>query len=220
MMDPLQFYREPGPLADPGARAELLAALPGDLGELCSAIQGLILHLHWAPAYGVELSAERRSQPNARSLPAILTHILERDPRPLCEPRALDVPADQFLVAGRAWDLALSGTDPARFGIHDMRGRYFIRGNLLRDLAALNRLELLPWDGWGLMLRLGQEDACDPADQALLDRVAALTQAGDDLEGLRELYAHPELRVPETVLNLERGVLEPIAPGPEPGPGR
>jgi hypothetical protein len=127
----------------------------------------------------------------------------------------LDVPRDQFLVAGQAWDRCTAGgADPARFGILDMRGLWFIRGNLLRDLAALNRMELLPWDGWGLMLRLGQADDCDPETTSLLNRVAALTQGGDaDVDAMRRLYTtEPSLRVPALVTNFQTGAQESVQP--------
>jgi hypothetical protein len=126
----------------------------------------------------------------------------------------LDTPSDQFLVAGRAWESCRSGAaDPQRFGILDLRGLWFIRGNVVRDLAALNRMELLPWDGWGLLLQLGR-DEFGAADLALVDRVAALTQRGDEaLEELRALYeSEATLRVPEQVMNFTTGAMEPVGP--------
>ena len=54
---------------------------------------------------------------------------------------------------------------------------WFIAGNVLRDLAALNRMELLPWDVWGLM-QMNDAGLLDGEKGALLDRVAALTLAG------------------------------------------
>ena len=65
----------------------------------------------------------------------------------------LDVPRDQFIVAGSAWRMCRNGkADPKDFGIFDMHGNGFIRGNLVRDLASLNKVELLPWDCWGVIL--------------------------------------------------------------------
>jgi hypothetical protein len=61
----------------------------------------------------------------------------------------LDVPRDQFLTASAAWVACRKGDlDPVSFGIEftRMRGLWFIAGNLVRDLAALNKSELLPWD--------------------------------------------------------------------------
>jgi hypothetical protein len=59
----------------------------------------------------------------------------------------LDVPRDQFIVGGKAWQMCRSGEqNPAKFGIFDMHGLGFVRGNLVRDVASLNKMELLPWD--------------------------------------------------------------------------
>ena len=288
------FYRQVGPMTDPGPFREHLRLLPKDIGDLCAAVQGLVLNFHWAEAYGVALSEERRRDAQARSVRAILARILELDDRPLHQPRPpearfagtcrdftvllcamlrqqgvpararygfaayfspgyfedhcvcehwspergrwlltdaqldglqrdtlklefdpLDVPRDQFLVAGHAWELCnAGGADPARFGILDMRGRWFIRGNLLRDLAALNRMELLPWDGWGLMLRLGRADECDAESLSLLNRISALTQAGDEVfDAMRRLYeSEPSLRVPGSVTNFQTGAQESVRP--------
>ncbi len=69
----------------------------------------------------------------------------------------LDVPPDQFVIAGRGWQLIRSGeVAPELFGIFDWRGQWFAQDNLVRDFLALNKIELLPWDGWGLMA--GPED--------------------------------------------------------------
>src|SRR6185295_1923856 len=65
----------------------------------------------------------------------------------------LDVPRDQFIVGGKAWQMCRSGEqDPDKFGIFDMHGLGFVRGNLVRDIASLNKMELLPWDCWGVIL--------------------------------------------------------------------
>jgi len=91
-----------------------------------------------------------------------------------------DVPRDQFLVAGKGWQWCRTGqADPERFGIFDMHGMWFIRGNLLRDLASLNKIELLPWDGWGLTEKEDQD--LSEEHLALLDRVAALTLGGNEV---------------------------------------
>lgn len=117
----------------------------------------------------------------------------------------LDVPRTQFLVAGDAWRRCRSGrADPQDFGILDLRGLWFVRGNLVRDLAARAKRELLPWDGWGLMATRQESDA---AELALLDRVAELTQAGDEryLDVLRLQDSEPGLRVPRVVVSFNLG---------------
>ena len=57
----------------------------------------------------------------------------------------MDVPRDAFLVAGDAWRLCRDGdADPAKFGLSvlDEGGDWWIAGNLLRDVAALNNMEM------------------------------------------------------------------------------
>jgi len=120
----------------------------------------------------------------------------------------LDVPRTEFLVAGEAWQRCRSGrVDSMRFGILDMRGLWFVRGNVVRDLAAFAKRELLPWDGWGLMKTQRESDA---AELALLDRVAALTLAGDEkhAERLALQAAEAGLRVPPRVVSFNLGGAE------------
>ncbi|HEX9975800.1 MAG TPA: transglutaminase family protein [Dehalococcoidales bacterium] len=91
-----------------------------------------------------------------------------------------DMPEGHFLPAGRAWQLSRSGqADPESFGILDCHGMWFIGGNVVRDLLSLNKIELLPWDMWGLMP--GEKVQDIPVEQAgLLDRIASVTLAGNE----------------------------------------
>jgi hypothetical protein len=114
----------------------------------------------------------------------------------------LDVPRDRFVIAGDAWQQCREGRlDAEKFGIMQMTGLWFIAGNVLRDFAALNNVEMLPWDVWGPMLRPGETAGAEQL--ALLDRIAALTQSPDTSFGeLRALYERdPQLKVPATVFN-------------------
>ncbi len=99
-----------------------------------------------------------------------------------------DVPQDQFWTGGRAWLVCRAAqADPDHFGIFDMHGMGFIRGDLIRDLAALNKMELLPWDCWGLISKKDQDLTVE--DIALLDRIAELTLAGNEVfPEVRSIY--------------------------------
>jgi hypothetical protein len=110
----------------------------------------------------------------------------------------LDVPHDQFLVAGDAWKLARAGkADSNSFGILNMWGSWFIASNIVRDVAALNNREMLPWDCWGAMTRNDAE-----LDFALFDRLAELTHQPDrHFDELRTLYRDARFAVPATVFN-------------------
>ncbi len=112
----------------------------------------------------------------------------------------LDVPRDQFLVGGQAWQVCRAGqADPNQFGIFEMKGLWFVRGDFVRDEAALNKTELLTWDGWGIIE--AEDGALTGDDLAFLDRVAALT-SGDvpEFDQVQRLYEQDtRLRVPGTI---------------------
>jgi hypothetical protein len=113
-----------------------------------------------------------------------------------------DVPHDRFLIAGDAWAQCRAGAaDPALFGIHAMHGLWFIAGNLVRDVAALNKLELLPWDVWGAMP--GPDEPIGGEQLAFFDELAALTRDPDEsFAELRARYEGDErLRAPAAVFN-------------------
>jgi hypothetical protein len=118
----------------------------------------------------------------------------------------LDVPRDQFIVGGAAWEMCRSGrANPEQFGIFDMNGINFVKGDFIRDVAALNKVELLPWDCWGLIF---SEYASLPADDlSMLDRLAELTH-GDvpDFDSVRHIYeSDPRLCVSGSVQSYVNG---------------
>ena len=114
-----------------------------------------------------------------------------------------DVPRDNFILAGKAWQMyRAQAADASNFGIFPSgpSGASFIRSGLVRDLAALNKQELLCQDVW----RLGEiedEEQLSEDDLTLLDRVASITLAGNDaFSDLRTIYENDaRLRVPPTI---------------------
>jgi hypothetical protein len=110
----------------------------------------------------------------------------------------LDVPRDRFLVGGAAWAACREGrADSATFGIEKMRGLWFVRGDLVRDFLALNKVDILPWDhGWG---HLGEED---PDAYPLMDRMARLCGSADEsFDEIRALFAaDPGFAPPPAIL--------------------
>jgi hypothetical protein len=76
-----------------------------------------------------------------------------------------------------------------------------MRRSTLRDVAALNNTEMLPWDIWGEMLRPNEEP--DEAQVAFFDQLAALTTDPDmSFAELTARYqADSRLTVPATVYN-------------------
>ena len=123
----------------------------------------------------------------------------------------LDVPRDQFIVGGAAWKLCRSGgASPDEFGIFDMHGIDFVKGDFIRDVASLNKTELLPWDCWGMILMDYSTLLTD--DLSMLDRLADLTY-GDvpDLNTVRRIYeSDPRLRVGDSINSYVDGNLEMV----------
>jgi hypothetical protein len=118
----------------------------------------------------------------------------------------LDVPRDQFIVGGAAWKMCRTGqADPEQFGIFDMNGIDFVKGDFVRDVAALNKMELLPWDCWGFILE--EYGTLPPDDLSLLDRLAELTQTNvPDWESTRQIYeSDPRLCVAGSIQSFVNG---------------
>jgi hypothetical protein len=273
-------------MSDPGRHADLFDGLPRDAGALAKIVQGLLIHQHIAPAYGVTLSNDQQAQSHVRAVEGILDNIATRDDRPLSAARATherqvgvcrhftllhvamlrtqgiaararcgfgayfevgkyldhwvteywddeakswvlfdaqiddrqrelfkigfdtaDVPRDQFVVAGDAWSACRCGrADPSSFGILDMHGLWFIAGNLVRDVAALNNREMLPWDVWGAMRRQDSE-----LDVAFFDRLAIVSREPDaHHDELDALDRDERVSVPRTVFNAQVGCVQEL----------
>ncbi|WP_422000907.1 transglutaminase-like domain-containing protein [Reyranella sp.] len=282
----LDDYRAPVGMTDPGARAGLLDGLPADVATLAGIVQGVLIHEHVAPAYGVTLTPPQHAQAHQRGIATVLDCIARQDSRALPQARPagervvgvcrhftllhvamlrrqgvaararcgfgayfqkgrfidhwvteywsagedrwilvdaqldrqqrdlfgvtfdpLDVPRDQFLVAGDAWRLCRDGAaDPATFGVLDMYGLWFVASNVIRDVAALNNREMLPWDVWGAMTANDAE-----IDRAFIDGLADLSRAPDGQdEALRAAYEDPRVAVPGTVFNAVLQRPEPV----------
>jgi hypothetical protein len=115
---------------------------------------------------------------------------------------------EQFLTAGHAWRAWRDGQlDADRCGLTsiDEHGAFWIAGNLRLDLAALNKVEMLPWDVWGL----GWEPPQQPTPEmlAVFDAIAALTVDPDHrLDDLLDRYASdPSFRMDGTVFSVALG---------------
>jgi hypothetical protein len=118
----------------------------------------------------------------------------------------LDVPRDRFLAAGESWRRCRTGeADPKTFGVSvlGLMGMWMVRANVVRDLAALNRAEVLPWDAWGVGDGGPGRDEPSEEQLAVLDAAAEATVAAD-FARVRELYLNtPSLRVPETITSYQ-----------------
>jgi hypothetical protein len=73
-----------------------------------------------------------------------------------------------------------------------------IRGNAVKDLAALNKVEMLPWDEWGRMGASYKGQTGADYDE-LIDTVATVC-ADDDPTAITDLYDLDELKVPPALI--------------------
>jgi hypothetical protein len=78
-----EFYTRPAAMTSAGRYAPLLSAMPGDVPGLAAVAQGLLIHEHIAPAYGVTLSEEERASVHVRPVERLLELVVARDGRPL-----------------------------------------------------------------------------------------------------------------------------------------
>jgi len=113
-----------------------------------------------------------------------------------------DLAEGEFLTGGEAWLWCAEGrADPSTFGVDgypDNFGIGEVRGNLIRDLAALNKVEMLPWDEWGRMTD-SYEGRTDADYDELMDLVAAACSS-NDLAAIRAAYATEDLAVPDSMI--------------------
>lgn len=112
-----------------------------------------------------------------------------------------DMPAGEFITGGKAWQMIRNNeVSDLKFGFdpHAL-GAWAVRYDLPRDLAALNKFEMLSGDIWGDMEK--QEPLVNGKDRKLLDEAAKWSLApNEDFDAMREFYeATDSLRVPETI---------------------
>jgi len=276
-LNPLVFYAQHGPISDPGSYAGRLDDLPSDISGIIQAIQGVMLHLHWAERYGVTLDPSRQDEANLSTVSDRLAKIFTLQNAPLNQPRPLskktvgtcrdftllltailrhkripararagfgtyftperfedhwvceywhaederwvmvdaqlddlqckalgidfnplDLPHDRFITGGQAWIRCQSqGADPDLFGIFDLHGLDFVKGDLILDFLALNKLEFLPWDNFKLLAK--SYDELNKNEKSLIDQIAQTSNREpidcDEVQNL--LITHQDQLLPD-----------------------
>lgn len=122
----------------------------------------------------------------------------------------LDLTDDQFVTGPRAWQSARAGTtDPERYAVFpgvdvpELQGWPYLAHNVIHDLTALNRTEMLLWDAWGMQLRLDPGPLPD-GDAAVIDEISEVTIDPDVDPGvLAALGARDGLAVPPEVTSFD-----------------
>ena len=121
-----------------------------------------------------------------------------------------DVPRNRFLSAGRVWCDARSGRiDSATCGVSSVgiAGVWFVAGSVLRDLAALNKREMLPWDYWGISRDMRPGTPVSETAATRIDTLAALIAGPEpDWRTLRTAYDSDDaFGVPGVIMSFPRG---------------
>jgi hypothetical protein len=120
-----------------------------------------------------------------------------------------DVPRDRFLDGSTAWCLARAAQlDPSRMGASwlGLSGMWFAAGEVMLDVAALNKEELLPWEKWSAGRELGPGSEIPARWLAELDAVAGALRGTPDADLARRIYTeHDWLRVTPRVLSFASG---------------
>jgi hypothetical protein len=110
----------------------------------------------------------------------------------------LDMPREKFVTGGEAWTRCQEkGSDPELFGIFDMHGLDFIKGNVILDFLALNKIELLPWDDFKLIAK--SFDEMSAVEKALMDQLAHISNTEPiDFDQLRTVFlTHQDQILPD-----------------------
>lgn len=116
----------------------------------------------------------------------------------------LELPPGAFVSGGAAWLACRAGADSSKYGIFELSGIDFVKGDFILDLHALAARELLPWDFWGLMGKPFKE--LSPAELELLDRLAPDALLGADLDPgeATSLVSDPRLGLPRRIMSWEQ----------------
>lgn len=117
--------------------------------------------------------------------------------------RKVDVSEPEFLTAPEAWVGCQDGSlSPGSFGYSsEARGLWCVRWEVVRDLAALNKEEMLTFDVWGLNAAYPYDANLNREDEDLINEVCRLSlDVGERWAQLHELYLQdPRIRVPNLV---------------------
>ena len=135
----------------------------------------------------------------------------------------MDLKENDFISSAKAWRECRNqqanpitfgiSADPKMYKLKSLYGMWFIRGNLLRDFAALNKVELLPflsglernndyWSSWRLISMKDEE--LTSYDWELMDHIAVMIANPDQyFEEIMETYQkHEDLRPTNAIIGL------------------
>jgi hypothetical protein len=94
-----------------------------------------------------------------------------------------DVPSTRWRSAASAWQALRSGElDPSMCGVSfaGITGDWFVAASVMRDVAALARIETLPWDYWGPGRTICATRQITEAQTRAIDELAAAIEPPPD----------------------------------------
>jgi hypothetical protein len=109
-----------------------------------------------------------------------------------------DVPDKVFKIAGEIWiSWRKKEVDASNFIVDNLSGSWLIRGNLIRDFLAINKIELEPhmmrinmgldWKSWRILS--ADDSELTNEDWKLLDKIAELTlEADKNFKEIRQIF--------------------------------
>lgn len=115
-------------------------------------------------------------------------------------------PGIDFQTAPQAWLAIHNGTAPVDVYNYtgyvssppEIRGLAFIAHNVLHDLAALDKKELLLWEEWGV--RIEFNTTVTEAEKQMMDEVSAVTQHQNvKIEDVKKFLTYKGLAIPNVV---------------------
>ena len=133
-----------------------------------------------------------------------------------------DLTSSQFLTGPAAWRACRSrAADPSRFVVDPAlhipatRGWPYVRHNLIHDLAALAKHEMLLWDNWGWTEIDGE---LSPGQLSVLDDLAAATiDSNVPAPAVMSFYEREGLTVPAQVISYSPAADKPRQVALHPG---
>jgi hypothetical protein len=205
----IEAYRTQSRWSNPGRWTSLLAAIPPEPARcrvgFAAYFNPGFLEDHWVCEYW--------DGAGWRLLDAQLDETAVRENGIPFSPT--DVPRDQFVDAEATWQRLRRGDlDPARVGLSvlGLTGAWFVVGNVMLDVAALNKEEMLPWEKWSLGRECGPGQDPSPAWAEQLDRVSGQLAGTPDAALAARVYReHDWLRVTPTILSFADGTPREIA---------
>jgi transglutaminase-like putative cysteine protease len=108
-----------------------------------------------------------------------------------------DLTGDDFQDGVDAWDQVRSGASPpAVYGNGELWGWDELRGSLINDVAALNKVEVAGWY-WCDRLKVDPLDQPHEELDMSLDRLSRLAATAESVETIKECYdLYPEMQPP------------------------